>query len=58
MFTKEINELKDHAMVMVLAAIQADGKKAEELNYEQMQVYIRAVVGDLKLAYDVLGKTV
>lgn len=47
-------DLARQALLMALAAIQADGKTITELSQVEKQAYIDAAVQDLKLALDVL----
>jgi hypothetical protein len=47
---------KDCIMVMVLAAIQADGKELGNLSQLEIQGYVDSAVADLKFCYDVLGE--
>lgn len=44
--------MRQTVTVMVLAAIQADGKMLEELSEAERQVYVDAAVADFKLALD------
>lgn len=48
-------DLHDMTMVMVLAAIQADGKELAQLSEDEKQTYIDAAVADLKFAIDLTG---
>lgn len=47
--------MRQTVTVMVLAAIQADGKTLEELSEAERQVYVDAAVADFKLALDAAG---
>lgn len=49
-------ELAQMALVMALAAIQADGKDIKAMSTAEKQGYIDAAVADLKLALDVSGE--
>lgn len=51
-------QLHDMTMVMVLARLQAEGKKAATMSRDQMQPYIDDAVADIKLALDLTGTEV
>lgn len=48
-------EIKRMVTVMTLAAIQADGKKLNEITVEEMQVYVNKAIQDATLALESLN---
>lgn len=53
--TERWAELAQMALVMALAAIEADGKDIKAMSEAEKHGYIDSAVADLKLALDVSG---